>query len=203
MTIADALTRLRTAIAQRQLPPPAAPDDAVRELAPLAQEILPLRLPLELQALWSEIDPATLSVFHPPQLQPPSEALDMWRQRLVPGSPAPTLLLPICYESHHFYLVELSTEHREGGAVFESDFGAQTFRLLFASIEKYVDSLAALTEQGAGELHDYGDDSYFYVDEDAYSERAEQLLVRFPHPEYGAAATFPVGEPSKWPSSWR
>ncbi len=199
-SVATSIERLAAALRHVNLasPQPPASDPC---FANVASAISPWRLPDSLVELWTRLDPSSMRAYSSPPVHFVDFVLEAWVDDTANGL-LPRGLFPVCYESHAFYVAELSRDNYAGGAMYYAAYGASSFQLAFADVTDYVELLAVAVEQRAGERIEDGDDSYFMVDQDFWETAAADRLTSAPHPLYGSSASFLRAERHTWPSHW-
>ncbi|WP_155859312.1 hypothetical protein [Cellulomonas sp. KRMCY2] len=121
-------------------------------------EILPLRMPAELERFWRLVDPGSITLAPYPHPMTAAFALQSWRMHRdeAPGM-TPSALFPFAYESHGFLFVELEDGRGHGDLVVEWGYGGSPFVVRFPALSAYVDLLATMIERGEFAHHErYG-----------------------------------------------
>jgi hypothetical protein len=150
---------------------------------------VPLGVPVGVDELWRRADPAgdaPVVVPFPPPCDP-GFAADSWRELVRYPGMLPRLLLPVCYASHVYVLVELDGPETAGGALFgwASD-GSGPFALLAADAASYIAAASALPDAD---------------DDDGFRALLAQRLRERPHPVHGSERDVD-GRPEGWPHHW-
>ena len=122
-------------------------------------------------------------------------SLPLYREAIW-GVVNPQVLLPVGYESHTYFAVELDDERGNGGPCFEFGAGSEGIHMRYASISAYLDLLATMVELGEHEAT--GHVPYAQWDGAAQVRLAGAAPVGI----YGHQTTISE-DPREWPSHWR
>ena len=169
------VARLAAAYLAAGLAPVRPPEGVDAVLEEIRAEILPLRMPAELERFWRLVDPNSITLAPYPHPTTAAFALQTWRMHRdeAPGM-TPRALFPFAYESHGFLFVELADGLGHGDVVIEWCYAGSPFFVRFPKLSAYVDLLAEMIERG--ELAHHEGDAHPWTEFDPADRwRGEQL----------------------------
>jgi len=202
VSIYEALDRLVTARRVAGLRP-LKPSKAQKELRAIVEAVHPLRLPDDLLAFWSQVDVFSLDPAPWPAPQSLDFVLETWREHQDGTFAHPRLMLPFCYSSHAFTMVELHAAGDRGGTLFNWAYGGGEFDVSFPSVTAWVDLLATMIETGDFEGGSNWSGEWSGLDLGLWDElRNLRLALALPLPTYGATTNF-SDVLHAWPEHWR
>lgn len=190
LPIEEVLDDFFAAVAEAGSPPPDKPISA-EDLAAVAEEVAPLRLPPSIVATWRRFQTGESTVLTWMPMQRALHGLEMWREEFA------GVLFPLAYESHEFLLVELATSTTPGGTLFRWAYDAAPAQPVFPDLETAFACAAEGWRRGL-----LG--SWEVAARDEWSRLSETYSEATGYPEHLAPfEAIDLARPLSWPPVWQ
>lgn len=186
--------------------PPAPPVSSTGVDAIIEQinaEIVPFRLPTEIEWLWRTWRPDRFAPIPHPRLTDPANTLELWDDLV--GETFPRSLYPIAYESHAFLLVELGRSDEEPAPIWRYAFGDRDVVLTYPSLATVFRACASMAE-AAGVRPPARDEDRWAAYGDLLNGAGLDQFVEgrmAVSSQDGRERHVPVEDLRAWPTSWR